>query len=404
MYRVLIAEDEERIRTGLAKLIGADPDFQVCALAENGKTALHLAREEGPDLLLVDINMPFLNGLTFIEELGEAAKNAVILIVTGYDNFEYAQKALRLGVFDYLLKPIEDDTFFSALGRAKAYLENRRRKSEYLEWARQEMDRNRRMLTDLFLRRWLNNEYLFSEAEEYLRFSDIEIPLPYLITVIHITGNENAEYHEQGWNETLLYFAAEGIVLEFFSPWGTTLSCRTDRGDMAVISSVPGGNNLDDLIRDIHRNLPDQLPLKVDLEYGQGESPDALPSVYGEVLERLTEKASLPPVVSRAKQYIEQHCHDPLFSLQGAAEDLHISPQHLSRIFRHETGMTLMDYLSRARIRRAGALLLSTDMKMYEIAERVGYTSQHYFSSAFKRVLGISPAEYRKANGRREDP
>ncbi|MDR2900052.1 MAG: response regulator [Treponema sp.] len=254
MYKVLIAEDEERIRMGLAKLVGTDSELQVCALADDGKKALQAVHKENPDILLVDINMPFLNGLSFIEELGDAARNAVIIIITGYDNFKYAQRALRLGVFEYLLKPLEDDVFFDALRRAKVYLENVKKKSE-----------------------------------------------------------------------------------------------------------------------------------------------------YGNILEQLADKTNLPPLVLRTKKFIEQHCHDPLFSFQGAAEELNISPQHLSRIFRQEAGITLMDYLSQARVRRAEVLLLNTDMRMYEIAEQVGYTSQHYFSSAFKRILGTSPAEYRKRNNKKDD-
>ncbi|WP_418452464.1 helix-turn-helix domain-containing protein [Anaerotruncus massiliensis (ex Liu et al. 2021)] len=76
-------------------------------------------------------------------------------------------------------------------------------------------------------------------------------------------------------------------------------------------------------------------------------------------------------------------------------------PQHLSRLFRHETGVTFVDYLSRVRIRRAVELLADGELKMYEIAERVGYSSQHYFSSAFKKVLGVSPMEYRRGGAAR---
>ena len=92
------------------------------------------------------------------------------------------------------------------------------------------------------------------------------------------------------------------------------------------------------------------------------------------------------------------------FSLTEAADYTHVSPQHLSRVFRKSTGITFMDYITRVRIRRAIELLRDDDHKMYEIAEAVGYSSQHYFSSAFKKVLGVSPMEYKKSLQKRGEP
>ena len=79
------------------------------------------------------------------------------------------------------------------------------------------------------------------------------------------------------------------------------------------------------------------------------------------------------------------------------AKQLHISPQHLSRVFRHENGITFVDYITRVRIRHAMEMLEDDQMKVYEIAERAGYSSQHYFSNAFKKMLGVGPTEYRRA-------
>lgn len=73
-------------------------------------------------------------------------------------------------------------------------------------------------------------------------------------------------------------------------------------------------------------------------------------------------------------------------------------------MFRQSTGITFMDYITRVRIRRAIELLRDDDHKMYEIAEAVGYSSQHYFSSAFKKVLGVSPMEYKKSLQKRGKP
>lgn len=90
------------------------------------------------------------------------------------------------------------------------------------------------------------------------------------------------------------------------------------------------------------------------------------------------------------QSYIDENFQNDKFSLQDAATVFHVSPQYLSRMFRHSMDITFVDYVTCARIRKAIELLGDEEMKMYEIAELTGYSNQHYFSSAFKRVLGVS--------------
>lgn len=107
MWKVLITDDEPKIRKGLRKIIQSfDIELDVVGEAEDGEMALELAKELKPHILLVDINMPFLNGLAFIEEVYKILPQAIVIIITGYDDFHYAQKAIKLQVFDYVLKPV----------------------------------------------------------------------------------------------------------------------------------------------------------------------------------------------------------------------------------------------------------------------------------------------------------
>ena len=86
MYKVLIADDEAIIRVGLARFVESDPEFRVVATAEDGRAALALAREHRPDLALVDINMPFINGIALTEQLVAMLPDIVIVIISGYDD------------------------------------------------------------------------------------------------------------------------------------------------------------------------------------------------------------------------------------------------------------------------------------------------------------------------------
>ena len=109
MTRVLIVDDEKYVRMGIKEetdwsLIGCE----VVGEASNGEEALALAEETRPDLVISDIRMPKMDGITFAERLLEKYPNTKVIFLTAYDEFEYARKAIRLGISDYILKPFKD--------------------------------------------------------------------------------------------------------------------------------------------------------------------------------------------------------------------------------------------------------------------------------------------------------
>lgn len=104
-FKALVADDEYMIRQGIIRFLNRYEEFEVVAEAEDGEMALELSMKTAVDVFFVDINMPFLNGLQFIEKLKQISPKALVVIITGYDCFEYAREALKLGAFEYLLKP-----------------------------------------------------------------------------------------------------------------------------------------------------------------------------------------------------------------------------------------------------------------------------------------------------------
>jgi YesN/AraC family two-component response regulator len=107
-YRYVVAEDEERTREYLARKIAElDPAFVHLASASDGEEAVEYIERYIPDLLVTDIKMPLLDGLALIERIRSTNADMRVLIVSGYSEFEYARRAIELGVDDYLLKPID---------------------------------------------------------------------------------------------------------------------------------------------------------------------------------------------------------------------------------------------------------------------------------------------------------
>jgi two-component system response regulator YesN len=118
--KLLIVEDEIEIRNGIKNVIDwTSNNIIICGTAENGKEALKLINDLEPDIMLLDIRMPVMNGLEVLKHLTEINSNVKSIILSGYDDFSYVQQALQLGVCDYLLKPCEPNEILSTVLRVK---------------------------------------------------------------------------------------------------------------------------------------------------------------------------------------------------------------------------------------------------------------------------------------------
>ena len=123
MLKVLIVEDEELIRKGIALTVDwATLDCVVVGEAANGAEGLEKAEKCDPDLIITDLKMPQMDGIEMLERLRQAGKTTHVIILTAYDSFSYVQTALRLEAVDYLLKPFHDGDLEKAVQRVQAKL------------------------------------------------------------------------------------------------------------------------------------------------------------------------------------------------------------------------------------------------------------------------------------------
>jgi two-component system response regulator YesN len=129
MYQVMVVDDEPSALDELALYIRrADPEFHVSAKALGAEDALFALKITNPDLIITDIRMPLVDGLALLQQLRESGWGGLAAIVTGYDDFTYAQQAMRLSVFEYLIKPIFPNDIAALLRRTKQILDNERAK------------------------------------------------------------------------------------------------------------------------------------------------------------------------------------------------------------------------------------------------------------------------------------
>ena len=123
-YQVLLVDDEYYVRQSLLRRIRnlENEDFKVIGEAENGEEALDMLRKHDIQLVVTDIRMPVMDGLDLTRKILEQYPHILTVILTGYADFEYARKALRYGAFDYLLKPVSEESLDNLLSRARTRL------------------------------------------------------------------------------------------------------------------------------------------------------------------------------------------------------------------------------------------------------------------------------------------
>ena len=136
MYTMLVADDERWIRERIISSINwAGIGVSIAGEAADGEEALELSRQVKPDIILTDIRMPGINGLDFIKALNEEHIHARIIIISGFNDFEYAQKAIKFGVVDYILKPVENAELVNIVKKCIRQIEAENFKNKIIEQA-----------------------------------------------------------------------------------------------------------------------------------------------------------------------------------------------------------------------------------------------------------------------------
>lgn len=244
VYSIMIVEDEYLVRQGISSLVDFKKfNMQVIGEAENGLEAWEKIQAECPDIILTDINMPQMNGIKLAQLAREQYPQLHIIFLTGYDDFDYALSAVKLGADDYLLKPFSREDVEAMLIKVKEKLDKEKKQQQVHE--------------------------LVEKAE----FSGLE-------------------------------------------------------------------------------------------------------------------------------QAIHDRLADTELSLKSLSFQLGFNSSYLSVLIKKELGLPFQDYLIQERMKRAKLLLLTTDLKVYEIAEQVGFEDMNYFSQRFKQIVGVTPRQFKKGDSK----
>ena len=361
--------------------------FVICCEASDGREALKKIPVFHPDIILTDITMPYINGLELAEEVMTRYPYISIVLITGNSEIEYAKKAVKIGVCDYILKPFEkEELLFSLLklqnniGKA---LENKNEGKEIAFQKREEA-----------LQKLLYPEQDIDQIRNELADTGVVFDSEYFLvcTMRFLVGNPEELEQVQNWEKIIIDMLSDKLKIK-----GTFQVFRDLENNVILILNFISEEEMRTYRIYELMDLRKIIRLQLGLETLIGVSGHC----YGlEGVKEAYEQAfyfssggvkSAREVAEHAKDYIRKNYMRPELNISDMSKVLLINQTYLRKMFKEETGQTLSAYITEYRMRIAKKLIQNTNEKMEVIAQKVGYSDASYFSKCFKRFYGISP-------------
>lgn len=521
--KVLIVDDEFLIRNLLKKRIDWEKQgMTIVGEASTAREALDLVDKLKPDIILTDICMPSVDGIQFSELVLKKYPETKIVIVTGHEEFDFARKSIKLGIADFILKPISAAELLSVTDKLRKKInEERERKNEF-EKLQEEFRQSLPILKEKFLNRWILQELPESEIQQKKSYFNITLgsrDQAFQIAVLE-AAPASSEYSEE--ESILISMECKKMVESYFSSKPGTIVFSDNKNQIVVIADGAESSFVNECellraslasankcvvcvgISGIHKQLGDvhlayqeachslkykaivgknqvvcysdisgqqectyhsnaelKEELLLNISAGSAENAVAvLKSIFSTPFseakqlrlaamdiistclsaaieqeiddddlirsEKLTEillsdnlpdlskklenyvfnlanaineknKIKAGSLIERVKLYLEKELADPDLGLASTAAAFFVSPGHLGRLMKKETGQTFVEYLTNLRLKKAETLLRTTELKNYQIGNMVGISDPHYFSILFKKKTGKSVNEYKNS-------
>lgn len=534
MYRVLLVDDEVLVREAISENIRWNElGYQLAGCCQNGKEAMEFMEKHAVDLVLTDICMPYMDGMELSEFIYNNFPETNIIIFSGFDDFEYAKKAIKYNVEEYLLKPVTAFELSEVLTNLKERMDKKRQTELKLDRLNETYNKNKIFIFSKVLADFIMGIKTEEENNKALREANIALNASgFCVAIVEIDlyadlYNADEKTKQQS---ALMAFAVYNIVDEIVNQYQAGVACQGNNYRVFVLFETSKLKEIESEILPICKEISDKvmqfMQLGVTIGIGRAvkkqneihrsyeEAQDAIhyrylfgessiinmeeiirkgnmniviePTVEDLIMaiklhdknkmdqdfEKIEEtiKESLldksrsslslqqvilavsdvlrasdlidsPIYVSKnqllsdiavsktlkeameklkhycrqvaeeldlqknsggkkhallAMDYIEKNYGNSELNLNSVCSYLSISPSRFSTIFKNATGETFMEVLIRIRMEKAKELLENTDLKNYEIAEKVGLSDPHYFSIVFKKMTGKTPTEYAK--------
>lgn len=233
MVKLFLAEDEIIMRNGIKKIDWASADIEMVGEASDGELAYPMILELKPDILLTDIKMPFMDGLELSERVKQELPDIQIIILSGFDEFTYAQKAVSLGVTEYLLKPVTPSKLLESVSKVKQKIEDMRKKEEEQEYADGVPEEKLELQRQRFFRHLVMNTKTSAECLDMSKQVEVNLTARYfsiLLMMVKIKGETSGDFSQ---TRNILQ---EKLQLALSEQTGWTLFDRGENGFAMLVA------------------------------------------------------------------------------------------------------------------------------------------------------------------------
>jgi two-component system, response regulator YesN len=446
MMKILLAEDEKYDREIVKHIINENfsDELQIYE-AKNGREAIELSESIRPDIVIMDIKMPGIDGIQALKEISASLPNLYSIILTAYDYFDFAKEAVKINVKEYLLKPFAKEEIIDKVSIGIQFVkkeQNKRRSQiEDKEKIYTLLPVLENQLSDLII----NDKLMGVDYGMYLRCLDMNFINSYAMVIsikdkygyTDISRNEkdqikikigdyikeyiNRKYKCIGnymFYEELSYFIQiENENIDDFKNLEIDLafnlrreikkrfnvSIRAGLGEIYnsvehIVESYRQATKClvynSDNVNIIHINDVDESMLEekfINHNYANINLNDVKDNKVKNV-----NKVKLK-LFDDVRNFIKENIKKEL-ELEKVASNFGLSVYYFSRTFKEVTGTNFSDYINKCRIDIAKELLSNGEMNVKEVCYKVGYNDPNYFSKVFKKYEGISPVNYKETN------
>ena len=362
MYKVILVDDDYMVLDGMRYYLDwAAMGLEIVAVAEDGLEAMRKVRELRPHIVISDVVMPGISGTKLAQMIKEENPNTQIIMVSAHQDFNFVKSALKVGTVDYLLKPFEQQEFHDAVEKAV----NRLEKVYEVE----------RLATDYS--KYLEESIAPPEDDRLDKLQE---------KLVNLCGTG----HTDEVNDTLQQFS-DALKEE-------------KKGSMIYLLSITL-NLLSSILRRKASSLDSEeakkflQSLNSVKNFSSAEQVEAFFIERFRFIDRLTggDQANRPrKVVRDIQDIIRQRYFEPL-TIGMIAQEVYMSAGYIQTLFKKETGMTINDYITRIRIESGKELLKDSSIRIYDVANLVGYQDTNYFTKIFKKYVGMNPLDYRES-------
>lgn len=353
----MIVDDMEVLRRDVKrlKLWGENSGFIITEEAKDGLEALKKLEENPVDLVITDIRMPNMDGIELLRNISEKKLCPFAVLLSDYTEYNYARQGFVYGAFDYIGKPVDEKELANLLKRISKHLDEKLREEQKL------------------------NELQGIVEEAFFPAADVK-------QIIEMICNGETKASE------LTAAMVDTVGASF----------NYDKRKALLILKNAVNEIINETLKN-HQWLTAFIDVKLlgNIDFENCKDWEEIKAAVVEVEEKLISAVvkfvgcNNGSIVKQACQYVLNHVDEEL-SVKTLSERLYISKSYLSDIFKQKYGVSLLEYITMVKMERAKMLLRDENLKNYEIAYKLGFHDNEYFSKVFKKYTGMSLTEFRQ--------